>query len=283
MTVWSPYLSRGPWRRCVDPWLFQMALLVLAGSRAAVLTEASCFGYIHAAVLAQSLAAVWQLGQRGPWMGHYNVSGHRGNTYSNRGIVCSRLVLESGLYLSQLLDILYLGLGSYIVLIRVTLEFRNEQQAFLQFLSTVKMFATITSTSRQYQNSIGCVDVFKVKVQLTWQKKSAVRATVACAAALSIRTNGLTLRRVKHALLVWKPSGTVTEPCKSKDSTPDIQTGNTCCMSSPLSPCVSCMHAFVPSTMKWTAKWQKKKKKSFPGKLLMWNIYRRSWVSLKVA
>lgn len=89
MTAWSPHLSGGPWGRCVGPWLFQMALLVLAGSRAAVLTEASCLGYVHPAVLTQGLAAVWQLGQGGPWMGHYNVRGSRGNTCSTRVVVCS--------------------------------------------------------------------------------------------------------------------------------------------------------------------------------------------------
>lgn len=66
-----------------------MALLVLAGSGAAVLTEASCLGYVHPAVLAQGLATVWQLGQGGPWMGHYNVRVSRGNTCSTRVVVCS--------------------------------------------------------------------------------------------------------------------------------------------------------------------------------------------------
>ncbi len=90
--VRSSHLSDGPWRKYVGPRLFHVALLVLAGPRAAVLTEASCLGYIHPAVLTQSLATIWQLGQRGSWMGHYNVSVHRGNTYSNRNIVCSQRV-----------------------------------------------------------------------------------------------------------------------------------------------------------------------------------------------
>lgn len=93
MTAWSSYLSDGPWRRCVGPWMFHMALVVLAGTGAAVLTEAPCFSYIHPAVLTQSLATVWQLRQSGPWVGHYHMSVQRGNTHITRAIVCYWIVV----------------------------------------------------------------------------------------------------------------------------------------------------------------------------------------------
>lgn len=58
MTEWSPHLSHGPYRRCMASWTFYVALLALAGSRTLELTEASCFGYIHPAVLTQGLTTV---------------------------------------------------------------------------------------------------------------------------------------------------------------------------------------------------------------------------------
>lgn len=50
----------------MGPGMFCFALLAFAGTRAAVLDEAPRLGDVHPAVLAQSLAAVRQLGESGP-------------------------------------------------------------------------------------------------------------------------------------------------------------------------------------------------------------------------
>lgn len=50
----TAYLSHGSWR-------LHVALLALAGSRAAVLAEASRLGDVHPAVLTQRLATVGEL------------------------------------------------------------------------------------------------------------------------------------------------------------------------------------------------------------------------------